>query len=139
MTDSIKDFESAIAELEKIVKQLEDGDLPLDTSLALFERSVGSDHPQVARPLATLGDIALDEKRYADAAEILERALAIYDRAQVTGTTVANVQFRLAAALRGLGRDPERVRSLATAARESAAEPEIPHIDAFLAELDAEN
>ena len=40
MTDSIKDFESAIAELEKIVKQLEEGDLPLDTSLALFERGV---------------------------------------------------------------------------------------------------
>jgi exodeoxyribonuclease VII small subunit len=40
MPDSIKDFESAIAELEKIVKQLEDGDLPLDTSLGLFERGV---------------------------------------------------------------------------------------------------
>lgn len=37
---SIKDFESAIAELEKIVKQLEDGDLALDKSLALFERGV---------------------------------------------------------------------------------------------------
>lgn len=40
MTDSIKDFESAIAELEKIVKQLEEGDLPLETSLGLFERGV---------------------------------------------------------------------------------------------------
>jgi exodeoxyribonuclease VII small subunit len=40
MSASIKDFESAIAELEKIVKQLEDGDLPLDTSLKLFERGV---------------------------------------------------------------------------------------------------
>jgi exodeoxyribonuclease VII small subunit len=40
MPDSIKDFESAIAELERIVKQLEDGDLPLDTSLALYERGV---------------------------------------------------------------------------------------------------
>jgi exodeoxyribonuclease VII small subunit len=40
MPDSIKDFESAIAELEKIVKQLEDGDLALDASLALFERGV---------------------------------------------------------------------------------------------------
>lgn len=39
MTD-IKDFESAIAELERIVKQLEEGDLPLDRSLALFERGV---------------------------------------------------------------------------------------------------
>ena len=37
---TIKDFESAIAELEAIVKQLEDGDLPLDKSLALFERGV---------------------------------------------------------------------------------------------------
>jgi exodeoxyribonuclease VII small subunit len=41
MTTSIKDFESAIAELETIVKQLEDGDLALDKSLALFERGVG--------------------------------------------------------------------------------------------------
>jgi exodeoxyribonuclease VII small subunit len=40
MTDTIRTFESAIAELEKIVKQLEDGDLALDTSLALFERGV---------------------------------------------------------------------------------------------------
>jgi len=40
MSTAIKDFESAIAELEKLVKQLEDGDLPLDTSLQLFERGV---------------------------------------------------------------------------------------------------
>jgi exodeoxyribonuclease VII small subunit len=40
MSDTIKDFESAIAELEKIVKQIEDGDLPLEKSLALYERGV---------------------------------------------------------------------------------------------------
>ena len=40
MTTTIKDFESAIGELEKIVRQLEEGDLSLDTSLALFERGV---------------------------------------------------------------------------------------------------
>jgi exodeoxyribonuclease VII small subunit len=40
MSTSIKDFESAIAELEKIVKQLEDGDLALEKSLQLFERGV---------------------------------------------------------------------------------------------------
>jgi exodeoxyribonuclease VII small subunit len=40
MADTIKDFESAIAELERIVKQLEEGDLSLDTSLGLFERGV---------------------------------------------------------------------------------------------------
>jgi exodeoxyribonuclease VII small subunit len=37
---SIKDFEAAIAELEGIVKQLEDGDLALEQSLALYERGV---------------------------------------------------------------------------------------------------
>jgi exodeoxyribonuclease VII small subunit len=41
MTDtSIKDFEAAIAELETIVKKLEDGDLALEQSLALYERGV---------------------------------------------------------------------------------------------------
>jgi len=40
MAESIKDFESAIAELESIVKHMEEGDLPLDKSLALFERGV---------------------------------------------------------------------------------------------------
>ncbi len=39
-TPTIKDFESAIAELETIVKSLEEGDLPLERSLALFERGV---------------------------------------------------------------------------------------------------
>lgn len=37
---SIKDFEGAIAELETIVKKLEEGDLPLEQSLALYERGV---------------------------------------------------------------------------------------------------
>ena len=41
MTDtSIKDFEAAIAELESIVKKLEEGDLPLEQSLTLYERGV---------------------------------------------------------------------------------------------------
>ena len=37
---SIKDFEAAIAELETIVKKLEEGDLALETSLQLYERGV---------------------------------------------------------------------------------------------------
>ncbi|MEW6321665.1 MAG: exodeoxyribonuclease VII small subunit [Acidobacteriota bacterium] len=40
MDPTIKDFEAAIAELETIVKKLEEGDLALDTSLALYERGV---------------------------------------------------------------------------------------------------
>ena len=37
---TIKDFEAAIAELESVVKKLEEGDLPLEASLALYERGV---------------------------------------------------------------------------------------------------
>ena len=37
---SIKDFEAAIAELESLVKKLEEGDLALEQSLALYERGV---------------------------------------------------------------------------------------------------
>ena len=40
MNDNIKDFESAIKELESIVDTLERGDLPLEQSLQLFERGV---------------------------------------------------------------------------------------------------
>ena len=41
MTETtIRDFESALAELEQLVQQLEAGDLPLEKSLALFERGV---------------------------------------------------------------------------------------------------
>jgi exodeoxyribonuclease VII small subunit len=40
MDSTIKDFEAAIAELETIVKKLEDGDLALEKSLELYERGV---------------------------------------------------------------------------------------------------
>ena len=40
MDSTIKDFEAAIAELEAIVKKLEEGDLTLETSLQLYERGV---------------------------------------------------------------------------------------------------
>jgi exodeoxyribonuclease VII small subunit len=35
-----KTFEASLDELEKIVKKLEDGDMPLEESLELFERGV---------------------------------------------------------------------------------------------------
>ena len=40
MNTKIKDFESALAELETIVKTLEDGQLTLEQSLENFERGV---------------------------------------------------------------------------------------------------
>ena len=38
---SNKNFESALAELESVVEQLESGDLSLEDSLAVFEKGVG--------------------------------------------------------------------------------------------------
>ena len=40
MDATIKDFETAITELESIVKSLEEGDLTLERSLELYERGV---------------------------------------------------------------------------------------------------
>ncbi|HET7216567.1 MAG TPA: exodeoxyribonuclease VII small subunit [Vicinamibacterales bacterium] len=40
MDPTIKDFESALAELDAIVKALEEGELPLEKSLELYERGV---------------------------------------------------------------------------------------------------
>ena len=40
MDPTIKDFEAAIAELEGIVKKLEEGELALEASLQLYERGV---------------------------------------------------------------------------------------------------
>ena len=40
MADTIKDFESAAAELASIVKTMEEGDLSLEKSLELYERGV---------------------------------------------------------------------------------------------------
>jgi len=37
----VESFEACLDELEKVVKELEAGDLPLERSLALFERGMG--------------------------------------------------------------------------------------------------
>jgi exodeoxyribonuclease VII small subunit len=40
MDPTIKDFESAIAELDTIVKKMEEGDLTLEKSMELYERGL---------------------------------------------------------------------------------------------------
>jgi exodeoxyribonuclease VII small subunit len=41
MSQKKQSFEDSLAELEKIVTKLEEGDLPLEESLELFEKGVG--------------------------------------------------------------------------------------------------
>jgi exodeoxyribonuclease VII small subunit len=38
---SVESFEACLEELEKVVKELEAGDLPLERSIELFERGMG--------------------------------------------------------------------------------------------------
>ena len=74
MDPTIKDFESAIAELETIVKQLEEGDLPLDRSLALFERGVELSrycHDQLGAAQRRI-DILTERGELKDASHLLE-------------------------------------------------------------------
>ena len=40
MDPTIKDFESALAELDSIVKKMEEGDLTLENSMELYERGL---------------------------------------------------------------------------------------------------
>jgi exodeoxyribonuclease VII small subunit len=40
MEPTIKDFESAVAELDTIVKKMEEGDLTLEKSMELYERGL---------------------------------------------------------------------------------------------------
>ena len=40
MDPSIKDFESALAELDSIVRKMEEGELTLETSMELYERGL---------------------------------------------------------------------------------------------------
>ena len=70
MDPTIKDFEAAINELDGIVKKLEEGDLPLEKSLELYERGVQlsrfcharlEDPYQRRRPQS--GDFALSRRR----------------------------------------------------------------------------
>ena len=41
MADNIKSFESALKRLSEVVRHLEEGDLPLEDSLSLFEEGAG--------------------------------------------------------------------------------------------------
>jgi exodeoxyribonuclease VII small subunit len=40
MAETVASFETCLEELEKVVKELESGDLPLDRSLELFSRGI---------------------------------------------------------------------------------------------------
>ena len=76
MDPTIKDFESASAELETIVKKMEEGDLTLEKALELYERGVQLSRfchaklEEAERRAGTksgfIGPVELDVAMYAD-------------------------------------------------------------------------
>ena len=52
-------------------------------ALAIFEKTLGREHPYVVRPLVTLAEFALDDGRVPDAIAGAERALALAEMQHV--------------------------------------------------------
>ena len=90
----------------------------LERALAIAERAVGPDHPEVASSLNSLANVYRDLGRYAEAQPLHERALLILERALgPDDLEVSNVLNNLAILQRSLGRyaeaQPLHERSLA--------------------------
>src|SRR5207253_2392856 len=78
-------------------------------------RTVGPNHPTTANVLASLGEMKLEQKRYADAEPLLREAIAIYEKSAPTDWRRSYTQAMLAATLAGLGRRTEAAPLLANA------------------------
>jgi tetratricopeptide (TPR) repeat protein len=78
-------------------------------SVAIRERALGADHPDVARDVAALGGILDGLERYAEAAALHRRALAIFEprRGRRDQLEIAYTLENLAACCHAQGRSAE--------------------------------
>jgi len=83
-------------------------------SLAILEKSVGPDHPNLAWPLAGIGEALLAQGLHREAVTPLERALALRESAPIE--EIAEVEYLLAQALWPSRPHRARARKLATSA-----------------------
>jgi CHAT domain-containing protein/tetratricopeptide (TPR) repeat protein len=73
--------------------------------LAIREKALGTDHPDVAQSLNSLANLYFNQSRYADAEPLYQRSLAIYEKALGPGhPEVANSLNNLAELYRSQGR-----------------------------------
>jgi tetratricopeptide (TPR) repeat protein len=68
---SLSGSQARYAEAEQLVRR----------SLAIREKALGPDHPDVAQSLLDLANLHLDQDKFTDVEPLLERALAIYEKA----------------------------------------------------------
>jgi tetratricopeptide (TPR) repeat protein/tRNA A-37 threonylcarbamoyl transferase component Bud32 len=110
---------------------------PAERALAVFERETDPESLFVTYPLSTLGLAYVALGRFEEALPPLERAARIRDAKETAPATRAETHFALARALAGAGRDLERARELALAARdEYRAAPPTPATARHLVEID---
>jgi serine/threonine protein kinase/tetratricopeptide (TPR) repeat protein len=83
----------------------------------IFQRSSAREPWTQAWMLIVRGEILVGKRQFGAAIPVLEQALKLFDDHLVDPSNHALAMWALARALRGLGRDAERVRSLAEAAR----------------------
>ncbi|WP_224245736.1 serine/threonine-protein kinase [Hyalangium gracile] len=107
-------------------------------AIDLHSRLSGPGGKASPESLQVLGEVLLARGDAGGARKHLEEALASWEKSEATPLTMAAARFSLARALRQARTEPERARSLATAAREALAPTPEPRrapladIDAFL-------
>jgi tetratricopeptide (TPR) repeat protein len=106
-------------------------------ALQIQEKAMGPTYPDLATPLTGMGLAELARAAPLRALPPLERALALRQATAGDPVELARTRFALARALRASRRDPERVRTLAQAARAAYAgragqESMVAEIDAFV-------
>jgi tetratricopeptide (TPR) repeat protein len=107
---------------------------------AIASKANGEDHPSVAAALLGVAEVATRRGKLEEALTLYERVVALRERAEIQPVDRGVSRFALARALRALGKDPERARQLALAARDElltvgdAQRERIELIDAFLAD-----
>jgi serine/threonine-protein kinase len=88
-----------------------------ERALAIGEKTLGHDHPQLARVLLQIGQVQLWRKRPDEARAPLERAIDLGARVDVPPLFLAGARELLGYALAESGREPARARRLVLEAR----------------------
>jgi tetratricopeptide (TPR) repeat protein len=106
-----------MAETLRLQGHLEEAIAEQRDILAIRERTLRADHPEVAKASMGLGYMLVDVKRYPEAEAAVTRALEIYERGAADPMEVARARFMLAQAV--VTRDRPRAMALA---REASAQ-----------------
>jgi CHAT domain-containing protein/Tfp pilus assembly protein PilF len=100
-------------------------------SIAIREKALGPDHPQVGTALNHLGELLRDQGRYSEAEPLFERLVSMYEKAygpddKLVGITLDNLGFIYKA--QGKFSDAERLYKRAISITEKTLGPDDPEV-----------